>query len=110
MSWPVLVFDIETIPDVRGLRALRAEPAQVSDADVYGAWLEERKAKGQSDFMPLHLQRVLVISAVFRNAEGLRIHSFVDRDGHSEGRVIQTFFQYAGKAHPSARELEWRWF
>jgi len=100
MAWPVLVFDIETIPDIQGLRALRGCGADVSDAEVHGQWLEERKAKGQSDFMPLHLQRVLVISCVFRNAEGLRIHSFVDRDGQSEGKVVQTFFHAVEKHTP----------
>jgi predicted PolB exonuclease-like 3'-5' exonuclease len=100
MSWPVLVFDIESIPDVNGLRALRGTPADDTDERVYASWLEERKAKGQSDFMPLHLQRVLVISCVFRNAEGLRIHSFVDRDGQSEGKVVQTFFHAVEKHAP----------
>jgi 3'-5' exonuclease len=100
MAWPVLVFDIESIPDVEGLRALRGAPSDASDAQVYEAWLNERKDKGQSDFAPLHLQRVLVISVVFRNAEGLRVHSFVDRDGQSEGRVIQTFFNSIEKHQP----------
>jgi 3'-5' exonuclease len=50
--------------------------------------------------MPLHLQRVLCISVVFRNAEGLRIHSFVDRDGQSEGKVVQTFFSTIEKHQP----------
>ncbi|MDZ4103297.1 MAG: 3'-5' exonuclease [Hydrogenophaga sp.] len=100
MAWPVLVFDIESIPDVDGLRALRGAPADHSDEQVYAAWLAERKEKGQSDFMPLHLQRVLVISCVFRNAEGLRIHSFVDRDGQSEGKVVQTFFHAVEKHTP----------
>ena len=100
MSWPVLVFDIESIPDVDGLRVLRGAPIDHSDEQVYAGWLEERKAKGQSDFMPLHLQRVLVISCVFRNAEGLRIHSFVDRDGQSEGKVVQTFFHAVEKHTP----------
>jgi len=100
MSWPVLVFDIESIPDVEGLRALRADPVETSDEQVYAAWLAERKEKGQSDFMPLHLQRILVISVVFRNAEGLRIHSFVDRDGASEGKVVQTFFNSIEKHQP----------
>jgi predicted PolB exonuclease-like 3'-5' exonuclease len=100
MAWPVLVFDIESIPDVEGLRALRGAPADHTDEQVYAAWLAERKEKGQSDFMPLHLQRVLVISCVFRNAEGLRIHSFVDRDGQSEGKVVQTFFHAVEKHTP----------
>lgn len=100
MAWPVLVFDIESIPDVDGLRALRGAPADQTDKQVYTGWLAERKEKGQSDFMPLHLQRVLVISCVFRNAEGLRIHSFVDRDGQSEGKVVQTFFHAVEKHTP----------
>ena len=100
MSWPVLVFDIESIPDIAGLRALRDAPADATDAQVYDAWVQERKAEGKSDFMPLHLQRILVISAVFRNAEGLRIHSFVDKDDASEGRVIQTFFNTIEKHTP----------
>lgn len=100
MAWPVLVFDIESIPDVAGLRALRGAAPEDSDEQVHAAWLAERKEKGQSDFMPLHLQRILVISCVFRNAEGLRIHSFVDRDGASEGKVIQNFFHSIEKHVP----------
>jgi len=102
-SWPVLVFDIETIPDIPGLRALRGLDASMSDADVYAQEIAERKEAGRSDFMPHHLQRVLVISCVFRNAEGLRVHSFVDRetDGASqEGKLIQTFFNTVEKHVP----------
>jgi predicted PolB exonuclease-like 3'-5' exonuclease len=100
MAWPVLVFDIESIPDIAGLRALRDVPADVADAEVYSAWLQERKENGQSDFVPLHLQRVLVISCVFRNAEGLRVHSFVDRDNASEGKVVQSFFKTVEQKTP----------
>jgi predicted PolB exonuclease-like 3'-5' exonuclease len=53
--------------------------------------------------MPLHLQRVLVISCIFRNAEGLRVHSIVDReaDGASqEGRVVQSFFNLVERHTP----------
>jgi predicted PolB exonuclease-like 3'-5' exonuclease len=100
MPWPVLVFDIESIPDIDGLRALRGDPADMADTDVYAAWKAERQAEGRSDFMPLHLQRILVVSCVFRNAEGLRVHSFVDRDGASEGKVVQTFFNAIEKHVP----------
>ena len=94
------MFDVESIPDIAGLRALRSAGPELTDAQVHGAWVDERKEKGQSDFMPLHLQRVLVISAVFRNADGLRIHSFVDRDDRSEGKVIQAFFNTIEKHRP----------
>jgi 3'-5' exonuclease len=100
MPWPVLVFDIESIPDIAGLRALRGSAADATDEQVYAAWLAERQERGQGDFMPLYLQRVLVISCVFRNADGLRVHSFVDRDGASEGKVIQNFFNSVEKHVP----------
>jgi len=100
MVWPVLVFDIETIPDIDGLRLLNPDGLGLNDAQVHAAWLQERQAKGQSDFLPLYLQRVLVISCVFRNSEGLRIHSFTDQDGASEGKVVQTFFNAIEKHTP----------
>ena len=93
MAFPVLVFDVESIPDIQGLRLLRDAPAEATDAEVLAQWTQERKDHGQSDFLPHYLQRVLVVSCVFRNAEGLRVHSFVDRDGASEGRVVQNFFR-----------------
>ncbi len=100
MAWPVLVFDIESIPDIAGLRAVQGSPADATDAQVYAAWQQQRKDDGKSDFMPLHLQRVLVLSCVFRNAEGLKVHSFVDRDNASEAKVIQTFFNTIEKHAP----------
>lgn len=100
MTFPVLVFDIESIPDIVGLRALGHGTAEQSDTEVYAAWTAERKANSKSDFMPLHLQRVLCISAVFRNAEGLKIHSLVDKDGQSEGKIIQQFFNIIEKHVP----------
>jgi predicted PolB exonuclease-like 3'-5' exonuclease len=100
MSAPVLVFDIETIPDVAGLRVLREAASTLSDADVLAAERAEREAAGRSEMLPLYLQRVIVISCVFRSAKGLVVQSFVDRDGASEGKVIQTFFDKIEKHQP----------
>ncbi len=92
----VLAFDIETIPDVAGLRAVRGADPALTDAEVYAAEIAERKERGKSDFMPLHLQRVLVISCVYRSVRGgLQVRSFVDSEegGRSREReVIQAFF------------------
>jgi predicted PolB exonuclease-like 3'-5' exonuclease len=100
MVWPVLVFDIETLPDVAGWRRLNPVSPTLTDAQVFAQWQAERTEQGKSDFMPLYLQRILVISCVFRNADGLRVHSFVDRDGQSEGRIVQTFFNTIEKHEP----------
>lgn len=92
----VLVFDIETIPDLEGLRQLRGTPPELTDEALWDEIRAERAAEGKGDFMPHHLQRVLVVSCVFRSAEGLRVHSFVDRGeagASQEARVIQGFYQ-----------------
>jgi len=102
-SSPVLVFDIESIPDVAGLRSLRQMDPGSDDDTVYAAEIADRAARGKGDFMPLYLQRVLVISCVFRNADGLRVHSLVDREtggASQEGRVIQSFFRMIERHTP----------
>jgi predicted PolB exonuclease-like 3'-5' exonuclease len=100
----VLAFDIETIPDVAGLRLLRGSDPALTDAEVYAAEIADRKERGKSDFMPLHLQRVLVVSCVFRSARGgLQVRSFVDgeADGRSqEGAIIQQFFDRIEQRRP----------
>ena len=92
----VLAFDIETIPDIAGLRAIRGADPALTDAEVYAVEIAERKERGKSDFMPLHLQRVLVVSCVYRSTRGgLQVRSFVDSEdgGRSREReVIQAFF------------------
>ncbi len=100
MSASVLVFDIETIPDIAGLRAMRGAEAVLADAEIYAAEQAERKAGGKSDMLPLYLQRVLVISCVFRSTKGLTVQSFADRSGNDEGHVIQTFFDKIEKHQP----------
>ena len=100
---PVLAFDIETIPDIAGLRLLRAADAALSDAEVHAAEIADRAARNKSDFLPPHLQRVLVVSCVFRASQGLVVRSFVDleRGGRSEeGDVIQAFFDRVEKYRP----------
>ena len=102
-SWPVLVFDIETIPDVAGLRLLRGGDAALSDTEVYANELAQRAEAGRGDFLPHHLQRVLVISCVYRDGEGLRVHSFVDQEPggvSDEGRIVQQFFRTVEKKVP----------
>ncbi len=100
---PVLAFDIETVPDVAGLRLLRGADPALSDAEVYAAEIADRAARNKGDFMPLYLHRVLVISCVFRAGRSLQVRSFVDleRDGRSEeAAVIQSFFDRVDERRP----------
>ena len=59
---PVLTFDIETVPDVDGVRRLYAMDAALSPAEVAEAAFQRRRQATGSDFLPLHLHRVVAIS------------------------------------------------
>ena len=58
---PLLVFDIETIPDIAGLRKLYELDAKVSDNDVAEMAFQMRRQKTGTDFIQHHLQRVAAI-------------------------------------------------
>ena len=96
---PILAFDIETIPDVAGLRRLYDLPADLPDHEVAEVAFQKRRAKTGSDFLPVHLQRVLVISCVLRNDEGIRIFSIGEPDA-DEPAAIQRFFEGVNRYVP----------
>src|SRR3989338_10040099 len=72
---PTLVFDIETIPDVAGLRTLHELDARVSDAEVADIAFQLRRQKTGSDFLPHHLQRVVAISCALREGDNFKVWS-----------------------------------
>ena len=88
---PILVFDIETIPDIAGLRRLRADWRDLADAEVAEFALNERREKTGGDFLPLYLQRIVTISCVLRNESGFRVGS-IGTAGDPEATLIQSFF------------------
>ena len=96
---PVLAFDIETIPDCPGLRKLYDLPAELSDHDVAEIAFQKRRVKTGSDFLPNHLQRVLVVSCVLRNDEGIKVFSIGEPDA-DEPAAIQRFFEGINKYLP----------
>lgn len=97
MTTPVLVFDIETIPDVSGLRVLGLGGA--TDAEIAAQAFAARREKTGSDFLQHHLHRVCAISCVMRDADGLRVRSLGALDD-SEARLIQQFFSTLDKYTP----------
>lgn len=88
---PVLVFDIETIPDSAGLRRLRADWHELSELETVERALAERRESRGSDFLPLHLHRVIAISCALRNDAGFRVGS-IGAAHDSERSLIQSFF------------------
>ncbi len=90
---PILVFDIETVPDCPGIRKLHDLPDDLPDAEVAEIAFQKRRVQtGGGDFLPPHLQRVVVISCVLRNDDGLRVFSIGEPDAN-EPQAIQRFFE-----------------
>jgi hypothetical protein len=96
---PVLVFDIETIPDVAGLRKLHDLPEELSDSEVAELAFQKRRAQNGTDFLPLHLQRVAVISCVLRARDSFKVWSLSEPE-QGEGEIIQRFFDGIEKFTP----------
>ena len=96
---PVLVFDLETIPDVSGLRTLLGSDAALSDAEVAAQAFAARREKTGSDFLQHHLHRVAAISCVFRDDEGFRVRSLGSLDD-AEPKLIQDFYRIVERYTP----------
>ncbi|MGZ5111779.1 MAG: 3'-5' exonuclease [Usitatibacter sp.] len=96
---PILVFDIETIPDVEGLRKTWGLAHDVSDAGVVDLASQRRRQATGSDFLPHHVQRVVAISCALRSNDGVRVWSLGSpQDGERE--IVQRFFDSIEKYIP----------
>lgn len=101
---PVLVFDIETIPDVAGLRRLHGHPASLSDAEIAELAFAARREKTGSDFMPHHLQRIAAISCVMRRTQRDGAPLFhvgsLGTPEDTEATLIRKFFELVERYTP----------
>jgi len=88
---PTLVFDIETVPDVSGLRRVHKLPAALSDADVLAWSTQQRRAATGNDFLPHHLQRVIAIGCALRENDSFRIWSLGEASD-PEPELIRRFY------------------
>ncbi len=96
---PVLAFDIETVPDVAGIRRLYELPASLPDREVAEIAFQKRRTQTGSDFLAPHLHRVAVISCVLREGEGIKVFSIGAPDT-AEKEAIQRFFDGVEKLVP----------
>ena len=96
---PTLVFDIETVPDVEGLRRLHNLDPKVSDHDVAEFALQRRRAVTGNDFLQLHLQRVVAIACALREGDSFRVWS-LGTPADTEPELIRRFFDGVEKYTP----------
>lgn len=120
---PILCFDIETIPDVEGLRRLgldRADPGELAGVPDMGApstpapaamtepldddavvelAFARRRARTGSDFLPLHQHRVVAVACLFRDDDGVRIRN-LGAPEDPEQRLVGDFFRVIERYTP----------
>jgi predicted PolB exonuclease-like 3'-5' exonuclease len=88
---PVLAFDIETVPDVAGIRKLYGIDPAVADSDVAEFAMARRRVKTGSDFLPVHLHRVVAIACALREGDSFRVWS-LGTATDPEPELIRRFF------------------
>jgi len=93
------VFDIETIPDIDGLRKLHGLGMEVSDSDLAEMAFQMRRQKTGTEFIQHHLQKVVAISCVLREGDNFRVWSLGGLDD-DEASIIQRFFDGIDKYTP----------
>ena len=96
---PILAFDIETVPDCSGIRTIHGLPEDLPDADVAEIAFQKRRVQTGGDFLPPHLQRVIVIACVARDDEGIKIFTIGEPE-RDEKAAIQRFFDAVERKVP----------
>jgi len=96
---PIMVFDIETVPDVEGGRRIHGFEG-LSDEDTAKALAQLRVQKTGSDFLAHHLHRIVAISVVLSTRERLAVWSLGDEDA-TEKELISRFFEGVERYTPT---------
>lgn len=96
----VLVFDIETIPDVATGRRIY-ELGELSDEDVARVMFNKRREQtGESEFLRHHLHRVCAISVVLRQGNSVKVWSIGDENS-DEAEIVKRFYDGIDKYTPT---------
>ena len=89
---PILAFDIETVPDVHGIRLLYDLPDNLPDSEAVMFAQQKRRAQTGGDFMQHHLHQVVAISCCMRWGQD-KIHVGTIGEMHDSDEVmIAKFF------------------
>ena len=96
----VLVFDIETIPDTASARLLH-DVEGLSEEEVVRVMQQLQYQKSNTEFMPLHLHRVVAISAVFEDTQAHTVSAAsYGTTESSEAELVAAFFKTIEKYEP----------
>ncbi|WP_019022157.1 MULTISPECIES: 3'-5' exonuclease [unclassified Thioalkalivibrio] len=104
MSAPVLVFDLETVPDIEGARRLYDFDG-LTDREVADALFAMRRAQTGSEFLRHPLHRIVSIGVLYQGGEALKLSAFGrdGEDGHTpdEAELLRQFFGVIDQRTPT---------
>lgn len=95
----VLIFDIETVPDVEAGTKLY-DLQHLSEKDCAEAMFALRREKTGNDFLPHYLQRIVAISLVMASHDKVKVWSLGDEQS-DEQELIHRFFSGIDKHTPT---------
>ena len=97
---PILVFDIETVPDVASGRAA-LDLEGIGDEDVVRAMSHRRRQKTNgSEFLALHYHRIVAISVALKEDDGFRVWSLGGKNS-TEKELLERFFSGVERYDPT---------
>jgi len=96
---PVLVFDIETVPDTDGFARLHGLGDSMSPEQLAEMAFQQRRQATGHDFLPLHLHRVVAIACALRDRDSFRVWSLGSVE-EGEGELVRRFFEGIEKYSP----------
>lgn len=97
MNAPVLVFDIETIPDISHAKHLYAELAELPDDEALPQLLTKYEEETGKTFLPLPLHRVACLSVLWVQNDKMTLKSLALPE-HNEAEILNKFFTSLDRA------------
>lgn len=98
MRLPVLVFDIETVTDLKAGAHLHGLEG-LSEEDVGHTLTKLRRQESGTDFQRLPLHEIVCISGLWVDEKGFRLFSFSQND-NTETEILQKFLSIFQKRRP----------
>ncbi len=96
MTTPILIFDIETIPDIVTGRRLYPSLQELSDDDALSALIALRQAEAGNSFMRQPLHKIACLSFLWVDNDTFHLKS-LSLETHREDEILTTFFRAFNK-------------
>ena len=98
MRLPILIFDIETLTDLKSGAHLYG--LDLPEADLDAALTKLRRQEAGTDFQRLALHEIVCISGLWIDEKGMKLFSF-SREDNSEAEILKKFVSIFEKRHPT---------